>query len=100
MLTRYRLMRETIGLSQAEAAERVHGGVAIDSISKWERGRNPAPPGVIRELTELSERLERASQELATRSTRPGTAAASRCGSASRKRRRTPTASPIPRTTR
>src|SRR5262245_52702874 len=64
-LTRYRLMRETIGLSQAEAAERVHGGVAIDSLSKWERGRNPAPPGVIRELQDLSLRLERAAQEFA-----------------------------------
>src|SRR5262245_19462936 len=64
-LTRYRLMRETIGLSQAEAAERVHGGVAIDSISKWERGRNPAPAGVIRELQDLRERLDRATQDLA-----------------------------------
>jgi hypothetical protein len=67
MLTRYRLMRETIGLSQAEAAERVHGGVAIDALSKWERGKRDAPAGVIRELQDLQQRLERAAEVLASR---------------------------------
>jgi transcriptional regulator with XRE-family HTH domain len=62
MLTRYRFVRETIGLSQFEAAT-LHG-VAIDTISKWERGKRDPPAGVIRELQDLQMRLLKATDEL------------------------------------
>ena len=62
MLTRYRFIRETIGLSQLEAAE-LHG-VAIDTVSKWERGRRTRPPGVLSELQDLQMRLMKAVEEL------------------------------------
>lgn len=65
MLTRYRMMRETIGLSQAEAADRVHGGVRLDTVKAWDSGKKPPPGGAIAELHELANRLGRAADELA-----------------------------------
>lgn len=64
MLTRYRFMRETIGLSQAEAADRVHGGARLDTVKGWDSGRRPPPIGVMVELHELSRRLDQAAQDL------------------------------------
>lgn len=63
-LNRYRFVREALGLSQEEAAH-LHG-VALDTISKWERGRRDAPPGVHRDLLALQQRLETAVAELAS----------------------------------
>lgn len=62
MLTRYRFIRETIGLSQLEAA-RLHG-VAIDTISKWERAKKDPPAGILREMQQLQLQLQKAVEEL------------------------------------
>lgn len=67
MLTRYRMMRETIGLSQAEAADLVHGGVRLDTVKAWDSGKSNAPAGVIGELAALMQRLDQAAQDLARR---------------------------------
>lgn len=58
-------MRETIQMSQLEAAH-LHS-VPVDTITKWERGKRGAPPGVFRELQDLQRRIEEATEDLRER---------------------------------
>src|SRR5258708_40125709 len=53
MTSVYNLLRETCGISQAEAAEFVHQA-RLDSVKSWCSDRRPAPAGVVRELKELA----------------------------------------------
>lgn len=59
MTSLYNLLRETCGISQAEAAEFVHEA-RLDSVKSWCSDRRPAPAGVIRELKELARKIDTA----------------------------------------
>jgi hypothetical protein len=56
MISVYNLLRETCGISQAEAAEFVHQA-RLDSVKSWCSDRRPAPAGVVRELRELARKI-------------------------------------------
>jgi len=56
MTSVYNLLRETCGISQAEAAEIVHQA-RLDSVKSWSSDRRPAPAGVVRELKELARKI-------------------------------------------
>jgi hypothetical protein len=56
MTSVYNLLRETCGISQAEAAEFVHEA-RLDSVKSWCSDRRPAPAGVVRELKELAGKI-------------------------------------------
>jgi hypothetical protein len=53
------LLRETCGISQAEAAEFVHQA-RLDSVKSWCSDRRPAPAGVVRELKALARKINAA----------------------------------------
>ena len=55
----YNLLRETCGISQAEAAEFVHES-RLDSVKSWCSDRRPAPVGVVRELKDLAKAINAA----------------------------------------
>jgi hypothetical protein len=59
MTSVYNLLRETCGISQAEAAEFVHQA-RLDSVKSWCSDRRPAPAGVVRELKELAKKINAA----------------------------------------
>jgi hypothetical protein len=59
MTSVYNLLRETCGISQAEAAEFVHQA-RLDSVKSWCSDRRPAPAGVVRELKELARKINAA----------------------------------------
>src|SRR5882724_3088434 len=59
MASVYNLLRETCGISQAEAAEFVHEA-RLDSVKSWCSDRRPAPAGVVRELKELARKINTA----------------------------------------
>ena len=65
MTSVYNLLRETCGISQAEAAEFVHEA-RLDSVKSWCSDRRPAPAGVIRELKELVRKINAAGAAYAT----------------------------------
>ena len=48
--------REALGLNQTDLARVL--GVKQVTVSAWELGRNPIPPGIDGELIEVEERLE------------------------------------------
>ena len=56
MTSVYNVLRETCGISQAEAAEFVHEA-RLDSVKSWCSDRRPAPAGVVRELKELARKI-------------------------------------------
>ena len=51
----YNLLREACGISQAEAAEFVHG-TRLDSVKSWCSDRRTAPESIINELQKLHQR--------------------------------------------
>jgi hypothetical protein len=53
----YNLLREACGISQAEAAEFVHG-TRLDSVKSWCSDRRTAPPGVINDLQKLAREIQ------------------------------------------
>jgi hypothetical protein len=65
MTSVYNLLRETCGISQAEAAEFVHQA-RLDSVKSWCSDRRPAPAGVVRELRELARKITAAGVAYAT----------------------------------
>jgi hypothetical protein len=65
MTSVYNLLRETCGISQAEAAEFVHEA-RLDSVKSWCSDRRPAPVGVVRELKELARKINAAGSAYAT----------------------------------
>ena len=65
MTSVYNLLRETCGISQAEAAEFVHEA-RLDSVKSWCSDRRPAPAGVVRELKELARKINVAGAAYAT----------------------------------
>lgn len=59
MTSVYNLLRESCGISQAEAAEFVHEA-RLDSVKSWCSDRRTAPSGVVRELRELAKKINAA----------------------------------------
>jgi len=59
MTSVYNLLRETCGISQAEAAEFVHQA-RLDSVKSWCSDRRAAPAGVVRELKILARKINAA----------------------------------------
>jgi len=55
----YNLLREACGISQAEAAEFVHG-TRLDSVKSWCSDRRTAPQGVINDLQKLAREIQNA----------------------------------------
>jgi len=55
----YNLLREACGISQAEAAEFVHG-TRLDSVKSWCSDRRSAPQGVINDLQKLAREIQNA----------------------------------------
>jgi hypothetical protein len=55
----YNLLREACGISQAEAAEFVHG-TRLDSVKSWSTDRRTAPQGVISDLQKLAREIQNA----------------------------------------
>lgn len=55
----YNLLREACGVSQAEAAEFVHG-TRLDSVKSWCSDRRTAPQGVINDLQKLAREIQNA----------------------------------------
>jgi hypothetical protein len=53
----YNLLREACGISQAEAAEFVHG-TRLDSVKSWCSDRRTAPQGVINDLQKLAREIQ------------------------------------------
>lgn len=62
----YNLLREACGISQAEAAEFVHG-TRLDSVKSWCSDRRTAPQGVINDLQKLAREIQNAGTDYATR---------------------------------
>ncbi|HEY1723518.1 MAG TPA: hypothetical protein VGG27_19900 [Magnetospirillaceae bacterium] len=60
----YNLLREACGISQAEAAEFVHG-TRLDSVKSWCSDRRTAPQGVINDLQKLLREIQNAGVEYA-----------------------------------
>lgn len=58
MNSAYNLLRETCGISQAEAAE--FHEARLDSVKSWSSDRRAAPAGVIRELRDLAKKINSA----------------------------------------
>lgn len=48
-----REIRESLGLTQPEFADRYCGGAAKESISRWERGQQIAEHGILRHMASL-----------------------------------------------
>jgi len=69
----YNLLREACGISQAEAAEFVHG-TRLDSVKSWCSDRRTAPQGVISDLQKLARGIQNAGENYAAllRSTNRG----------------------------
>jgi len=59
MTSVYNLLRETCGISQAEAAEFVHQA-RLDSVKSWCSDRRAPPAGVVRELKILAKKIDAA----------------------------------------
>jgi hypothetical protein len=55
----YNILREACGISQAEAAEFVHG-TRLDSVKSWCSDRRTAPQGVINDLQKLAREIQNA----------------------------------------
>ncbi|EJN11875.1 hypothetical protein PMI42_04890 [Bradyrhizobium sp. YR681] len=64
MTSVYNLLREACGISQAEAAEHVHG-TRLDTVKSWSSDRRPAPSWAINELQTLSRGIHAAGAKLA-----------------------------------
>jgi hypothetical protein len=60
----YNLLREACGISQAEAAEFVHG-TRLDSVKSWCSDRRNAPQGVINDLQKLAREIQNAGTDYA-----------------------------------
>ncbi len=60
----YNLLREACGISQAEAAEFVHG-TRIDSVKSWCSDRRTAPQGVINDLQKLARGIHKSGADYA-----------------------------------
>jgi hypothetical protein len=60
----YNVLREACGISQAEAAEFVHG-TRLDSVKSWCSDRRTAPQGVINDLQRLAREIQSAGIEYA-----------------------------------
>jgi hypothetical protein len=60
----YNFLRETCGISQAEAAE--FHDARLDSIKSWCSDRRPAPAGVIREIRSLAKAIHEAGASYAS----------------------------------
>jgi hypothetical protein len=65
MTSVYNLLREACGISQAEAAERVHE-TRLDTVKSWSSDRRPAPGWAINQLQALSRGIHKAGEDLAT----------------------------------
>jgi hypothetical protein len=59
MTTVYNILRDACGISQAEAAEFVHGA-RVDSVKSWCSDRRIAPQGVINDLQKLAREIQNA----------------------------------------
>lgn len=59
MTSVYNLLREACGISQAEAAEHVHG-TRLDTVKSWSSDRRPAPGWAINHLQSLHRRIHAA----------------------------------------
>lgn len=59
--TQFALLAQVCGLSHREAADCL--GVRIDTVKSWSAGRNPTPPGVLDQLSELARKIDRAADE-------------------------------------
>jgi hypothetical protein len=59
MTNTYNILREACGISQAEAAEFVHG-TRLDSVKSWSSDRRTAPQGVINDLQKLTREIQNA----------------------------------------
>lgn len=57
MTSVYNVLREACGISQAEAAEFVHG-TRFDSVKSWCSDRRSAPQGVINDLQKLAREIQ------------------------------------------
>lgn len=55
-MTKFKILYTACGLSNSEAAELLN--VRIDTVKSWSSGRNRAPAGVIRELINLTQRIQ------------------------------------------
>jgi len=64
MTSVYNLLRESCGISQAEAADRVHE-TRLDTVKSWSSDRRPAPGWAINQLQSLSRRIRRAGEAYA-----------------------------------
>lgn len=64
MMSVYNLLREACGISQAEAAEHVHG-TRLDTVKSWSSDRRPAPSWAINELQSLSRRIRQSGETFA-----------------------------------
>jgi hypothetical protein len=60
----YNFLREACGISQAEAAEFVHG-TRLDSVKSWCSDRRSAPQGVINDLQKLAREIYNAGADYA-----------------------------------
>ena len=60
----YNLLREACGISQAEAAEFVHG-TRLDSVKSWCSDRRTAPQGVINDLQKVAREIQSAGTDYA-----------------------------------
>lgn len=59
MTNAYNLLREACGISQADAADFVHG-TRLDSVKSWCSDRRTAPQGVINDLQKLAREIQNA----------------------------------------
>ncbi|MEY9466267.1 hypothetical protein ABH973_006680 [Bradyrhizobium ottawaense] len=64
MTSVYNLLREACGISQAEAAEHVHG-TRLDTVKSWSSDRRPAPGWAINHLQSLHRRIHAAGTDYA-----------------------------------
>jgi len=64
MASVYNLLRESCGLSQAEAAEFVHA-VRLDTVKSWSSDRRPAPQFAVNQLQSLLRTIRDAGEQFA-----------------------------------
>jgi hypothetical protein len=64
MTSVYNLLREACGISQLEAAERVHD-TRLDTVKSWSSDRRPAPGWAINQMQSQLRRIRRAGEDYA-----------------------------------
>jgi hypothetical protein len=64
MTSVYNLLRESCGISQAEAADHVHE-TRLDTVKSWSSDRRPAPGWAINQLQSLSRRIRTSGESYA-----------------------------------